>query len=351
MWKGRCWYGDSVQRLTITGPCSAEILTPGLPTGIASQVVVEVSACAISPRDVAAFRGGGTPDTPFGHEWSGRVVSVGDGAGGRFVGERVVPAPPYDCGTCEACRATNRALCQHVTEFLSGRGQPGREGAFAHQVVVDAASVIRLPEGIDDRDAVLIGPASAAFRAVRRSGISIGQTALVVGGGTLGLLVAQLLRLSGAGAVAAVDPDHDRRELACDLGCDAAFARFADAAVWLDRLGSSLGADVVIDCAGADGSGQEALKSVAPGGRIVVIGRAGGASPIDVSLLVEGQADLVTSLGFTRADVSDAMGLMSSDRFRVAPLLAEDVGLAEAPSRLATLGGLTALGRRVVVRP
>ncbi len=328
-----------------------EVKEPALRRG---RVTVEIDRCAIGGSDLLAWTTGELPAAAwFGHAWSGRVVALGDDVPGRFVGERVVGAAPPPCGSCKHCRAGFGHNCDLVLEMIIGVDPlASGHGAFSERIGVDSRRVHRIPEGIDQDDAALAEPASVAAHAVARSEIGLGDLVVVIGAGTIGLIVAELARVAGASRVVAVDPVAQRRELACDLGSDAAFAPGAGVARWLQERGHGLGADVAFDCIGAPSALGEAVNLVRRGGTVMAVGVSGqtlAAVPAD---LVRREVTVRASLGYTTADVQRVLELLAEDRLRVSPLRsAELISLNQIDAAMQELVDNPSGGLSVLVKP
>lgn len=300
---------------------------------------MRIERCAIGGSDLLAWESGELPAPAwFGHAWSGRVIEVGEGVEGHFEGERVVGAAPPPCGRCKHCRVGFAENCDLVLEMIIGTDAlASPHGAFAEVIRVDARRVHRIPEGVDDQDAALAEPASVAAHAVDRSGIRLGDIVVVIGAGTIGLIVAELARIGGASRVLAVDPSSQRRELACDLGSDAAFAPGEDVGRWLDQQGHGLGADVVFDCVGAEGALARGVELSRRGGTVVAVGVSGQTPTAVPADLVRREVTVRASLGYTSADVHRALELLAEDRLRVSGLYDDEpIGLEQIQDTLAS---------------
>ena len=333
-----------VRRVELT-----EVDEPQLRPG---SVVVEIDRCGVSGSDVEAYVSGLLPAGAwFGHEWVGRVVAVGPEVVEHFEGERVIGAAPPACGACRPCRAGLGDHCALVVDMIVGvDGLASPHGAFAERIRVDARRAHRLPEGIDDVDAAIAEPAAVAVHAIARATVALGDVIVVIGAGTIGLLVAELSRLSGASAVVAIDADPYQRELSCDLGADAAFSDGSGAAKWLSARGHGLGADIAFDCSGSPTSLATAVDVVRRGGTVVAVGvRSTTGSPRS-TVLLEREADLRAAVGYTATDVRRALSLMADDRLRVVNLYEpEPIGLGDLDAALHELSGETlgsGIGRR-----
>lgn len=331
-----------------------EIVDLPEPTPSPGSVIVEIDHCAIGGSDVLAWDTGELPSPAwFGHAWSGRVAAVGAGVSERFEGERVVGAAPAPCGGCKHCRAGFGENCDLVLQMILGIDPlAANHGGFAERLRVDARRLHRIPEGVDQADAALAEPASVAAHAVTRSGLGLGDIVVVIGAGTIGLMVAELARVSGASRVVAVDPARHRRELACDLGSDAAFAPGDEVDHWLGIRGHGLGADVVFDCVGAQGTLSDAVRLVRRGGTVVSVGVSGQTTEAVPADLVRSEVIVKASLGYTTADVHRVLELLSEDRLRVNSLYdPEPIGLEGIEAVLTELADDPTSGRSVLVEP
>lgn len=368
-----------MKSVALRGRGVVEVVEVSEPTLLDGSVIVEIDRCGIGGSDVTSFLSGTVPAPAwFGHEWSGRVVEVGSRGDRpeireRFVGERVVGSAPPACGRCRNCRAGFADLCEVVLEMIIGvDSRADQVGGFSERIRVDARRVTRIPEGIDQSDAALAEPASVAAHAVARSGMGLGDLVVVMGAGTIGLLVSELAQLAGASRVVVIDPDAQRRELACDLGADAAFPASGQGDIetssaigdWLSRAGHGLGADVVFDCAGSADSLLECVQVARRGGTAVAVGVAAAArgreasleerQPLGLSprLIIDRQITLRASHGYTVRDVRRVLALMAEDRLRVLPIYdPEPVPLAKVGEVLGSLLSAPAGRLKPLVQP
>src|ERR1700727_2768838 len=158
------------------------------------------------------------PPTPYPitprHELAGTIAAVGaDVTRDLPAGAPVAVAPSIYCGHCRRCRAGRGNLCENWAAVGDTV-----DGAFAEYVAVPAANAYRLPEGFDGQAAAMIEPLACAVHGLRRLGSVFGDSVVLTGAGTMGLLLLQLLVHAGAGAVTVVDRVPDRLEVARKLG-------------------------------------------------------------------------------------------------------------------------------------
>lgn len=336
----------------LTGPGAIDVVQRPEPELLPGTVIVAVDRCGIGATDIQAFVSGSVPAPAwFGHEWVGHVVAVGAGSRDRFEGERVVGAAPPPCGQCRPCMAGLGPHCEVALAMIVGSHQSASpHGAFADRIRVDARRVHRVPDGVELSNAALAEPAAVAAHAVARAGQSLGDVVVVVGAGTIGLLVAELARLAGAARVAAVDIEPQRRELACELGADAAFGG-DDVLGWLRGQGHGLGADVVYECAGRPSAVSLSIEAARQGGTVVVVGLSGDPGRVGAAELVHRQLTVTASLGYTVTDVHRALDLMADDRFRVSAIHDRRVGFGDLADTFAELASYSSARRKVLFAP
>lgn len=235
------------------------------PTPGPDELVVRVGACGICGTDLHIAQGE-FPPTPYpivpGHEFAGEVVAVGSSVTGPAVGTRVAVDPSLFCGHCAFCRVGQGNLCQNW-----GAIGDTVDGAFAEYVVVPAANAYTLPEHISYREAALIEPVSCAVHGIHRLSPRLGDRMLIVGAGTMGLLLLQLALRGGASRVAMMDLNTQRLALAEKLG-----AYLAVTNTQALREQEPLGFDCVIDATGVPAAITQAFGMVKRGGKFMVFG-------------------------------------------------------------------------------
>lgn len=255
--------------------------------------------------DPAAYTGGPGPgyawlrsgrhdpegDLTFGHEYSGVVREVGGAVRSVSVGDPVVCLPRWPCGECGPCRAGNVSWCQLFTI--------PRRGAWADEIVVPARAVFVLPPDVPLSEAALCEPLSCALRGVDRARRAAGHTALVVGGGPIGLLTATLAARAGAHKVLVSEPRARRREIAEQLGAVPIDPRTESLTDRVDVETGGRGADVIYEAVGDPQTVAEAMSLAARGGTIVVLGVAppGASAPIEPYRIFDRELTLTGAFG------------------------------------------------------
>ena len=278
------------------------------------HLVVRVRACGICGTDLHIADGEFAPTSyPIipGHEFSGEVVEVGKRVRESLeVGARVAIDPSLFCGECEPCRRGRGNLCANW-----GAIGDTVDGAFAEYVSVPSANVYEIPESMSFPDAALVEPLSCAVHGVHRLGSVLGNSILVVGAGTMGLLLMQLLLRAGASSITVVDRVAARLDVARKLGATAVSGS-------LDGL-SSERFDVVVDATGVASAMEKAFALVSRGGRAMVFGVAPSDASIAVSpfRIYNDEITIVGSMAVLHS-FGDALHLLAKGAVRTSELLA-----------------------------
>ncbi|MFJ8768852.1 zinc-dependent alcohol dehydrogenase [Streptomyces clavifer] len=302
-------------------------------------VVVAVGRCGVCGSDVSAFKEG-HPYPPFlsGHEWGGTVLAVGDGVPGLVEGDRVVAGTPPACGQCSMCRAGHAQRCDGLMTLAFGtHPMPPRHGAFAERITVPAEMLIRIPDTLDDDQAAMVEPATVALHALRRRPPTLGETAVVLGAGPVGLFAVQLLRITGATRVIVVEPLQRRRDLALQFGADLAVGPGEEALTVTRDLTDGRGADLVYDCVGNEAAFTAATELCRPGATIMMVGAASGSFGVTPLTWLSKELTIETSLAHLNHEFGITVDLMAAGRLRTAPLHDLTTGLDGLPDVLAQL--------------
>ncbi|MGN6793982.1 MAG: alcohol dehydrogenase catalytic domain-containing protein [Streptosporangiaceae bacterium] len=291
------------------------------PVPRAGEVIVRVDCCGICGTDLHILDGE-FPPTPYpitpGHEFAGLVVACGPDAGngpGLAEGDRVAVDPSLYCGWCRHCRAGRGNLCANW-----GAIGDTVAGAFAEYVAVPALNAYRLPDHINGQHGAMAEPLACAIHGLRRLGSVVGQSVVVIGAGTMGLLLLQLLLRAGAGQVVVVDRVDGRLAVARTLGAERAVSS-------ADELDGNR-FDVAVDATGVPAAIETALALLDRGGRLLIF----GVAPADAALAVSpfrvynDEITIVGSMAILRS-FGQAVDLLASRAIDSSPLLSAPLPL------------------------
>jgi threonine dehydrogenase-like Zn-dependent dehydrogenase len=234
-----------------------------------NDVLLEVSHCGVCGSDIHhVLEGWGATNTIGGHEFSGRVVAVGESVRSWRVGDEVIGGPSVRCGECEFCLAGRPSLC--ARRGPAGEGD-GFQGAFADYVKVGEGELLRVPDALSLRHAALTEPLAVALHGITRSGVQPGERALVTGAGPIGSLTVAALRAKGVADVVVSEPSPVRRALCERLGART---------VLPDELVPPASPnylvdepfDVALECSGNARAMETALSQLKRTGTLVLVG-------------------------------------------------------------------------------
>lgn len=323
---------------TADAPELVQVDEVDVPVPGAGEVLVEVRACGICASDLHVVQGvtphGGDLPQILGHEPAGVVAAVGDGVDDWMPGDRVAFVMARPCGRCPYCASGRENLCVRLTV-------PGidGDGAMAQYAVADQRFLAPLPAVVPfEQAAILTDAVATPYHALKRAGVSEGVTVAVFGLGGLGMHAVQLARLAGAELVIGVDLDEVNLERALEWGADAVVDAADGKPARRVRELSEGGVDRAFEFVGANATVDQALKSVRPGGRAVIVGLT--PEPMQLmpeALFVAGELELVGSFGSTPADLGELVDLVEAGRLDLTRSITHRLTLDEVPEALGRL--------------
>jgi (R,R)-butanediol dehydrogenase/meso-butanediol dehydrogenase/diacetyl reductase len=312
----------------------SEVLSPG-----AGEVRLDVAFCGVCGTDVHIARGHmdhrvRAPQV-IGHEMSGTVAELGPGVDGYDVGDPVVVRPldtraetPADKGFSHICRGL---------EFL-GIDTPG---AFQRSWTVPAFTLHRLPPTVDLQLAALVEPLAVACHDVRRGEVVPGTSAVVIGGGPIGLLVGLVARAEGADVMLS-EITSFRRGLAAELGLDVIDPTATDLeAAVLERTGGA-GADVVFEVSGSAAGADVMTRLAAIRGRVVVVAIFPDPEPVRLFDLFWKELGIMGARVYEPEDYEKAIELLAAGALPLDRLISAVEPLHRLPSVFEELDADTA---------
>ena len=261
-------------------PHSLTVRSTPLRTLLPDEVLVKVQACGVCGTDVHIVEGTSrsTPPVVLGHEFTGVVEDVGIAVHGVASGQRVAVDPNISCGVCYFCR---RGLV-HLCVNLQALGVD-RDGGMAEFCLVPVQQIYVLPDGMQTEAAAFVEPVSCAVHGIDRANIRSGDTVVIIGGGTIGLIILQLAKNAGASRTILVEPLHHKRRIAAELGADVVLNPIESDTKSAVMDLTHVGADVVIECVGKPQTAQLTLELARRGGTVEFF----GVCPIGEKIQVE----------------------------------------------------------------
>jgi L-iditol 2-dehydrogenase len=284
-------------------------------------VVLEVTYAGICGTDlhIAHNHFPSWPPVTLGHEFTGRVATLGAEVDGWSAGERVVCEPhSLACGRCHLCRRGHAELCPH-------KRSPGWgiDGGMAERVAVPAHLLHRVPDPVGDLAAALCEPTAIAVTAIERTPVEPGSTVVVLGPGAVGLLAAMVARACGAGRTVVVGraSSRPRLELAGRLGLETWDASQADVAGRAFEVTGGRGVDLVLECSGSASAVAAGIAALRRRGRLCVLGMSGHPTlAVPWDLAMQRALDVSFSLSSSWSSWDSALALLATGAVDPTPL-------------------------------
>jgi len=310
------------------------------------QAQIRVAAASICGSDVPRIYQHGAYHYPLipGHEVSGRVVALGPGTRGGpdiAVGTEVAVKPLIPCGHCAYCHIGAYGQCSDY-DYLGSRS----DGGMAEYLVAPVDNLLPLPTGLDPVEASLCEPTAVALHAVRQGGVEPGDCVAIIGCGAIGMLIAQWVRIMGADRILLVDVDEAKLEMARRMWLGQTVnSHNTDPVIAAQQMGGGLGADLVIEAAGAATTIEQALQMARPLGRVVVMGNPAAdvtLSRATVSQLLRKELTVrgAWNSSFVALPTDEwhvALRYLADRRIDVRPLITHRVPLAQGAQALAMM--------------
>jgi (R,R)-butanediol dehydrogenase/meso-butanediol dehydrogenase/diacetyl reductase len=302
------------------------------PAARPGELVLKVAYCGICGTDLHATEKSAIPLEPgtvLGHEFAGVVAE--SAAPGWQRGDRVIGLPLYECDECRplgGCRDRLGILCRRTKVIGLGADVPG---GYAEYLTLPAHNALRVPDGLDLRDAALTEPLAVGAHAVRLAGALLGARVLVIGAGPIGLAVTVFARAAGARHLLVSEFDPVRRDRASRLGAGATIDPAAKAVgPEFERLAGGA-PDVIFECVGAPGLLRQCIDIAPVHGRIVVVGVCRHDDSILPRIAIRKELTVSFALGYTREEFVLVLDMLAAGRIDASALVSDVIGLDALP--------------------
>ena len=280
----------------MTGIRKMEMEERNIPTPKDDEVLVKIEYVGICGSDMHFFEAGRVGnwivDGPLvlGHESGGTVVEIGKNVKNLKIGDRVALEPGVPCGECEMCKKGLYNLCKDM-DFMAIPGQ--RDGVFLEYYAHPAKMCFKLPDNVDTMEGGLMEPLCVGLHAIDISQAKMGQSAVVLGCGCIGLVTIMSLKAAGIDEIYAVDVMDKRLEKARELGAMTVInGKNQDAVKFIQKNG---GVDLVYETAGSEFTTLQSAKMVKKGGAVTLVGMCANSEiKYDIGSLSAAEARLYT---------------------------------------------------------
>lgn len=287
----------------------------------AGEVLVRIDTCGICGTDLKKIHTGShSAPRVFGHEMAGTVAAVGEHVHGFAVGDRVMAFHHIPCGQCYYCRKQTFAQCEQYKKVGTTAGLGAAAGGgFAEYIrVMDwivgdgvtPAGLIHIPEDIPFEQAAFIEPVNTCYKAIQLLGLEPDETVLVIGQGSIGIILAALARQTGA-TVLTSDLYPERHAIAAGFGLDRPLDARGDVVAACKEVTDGRGSDVALVAVGSDALIRTAMEAIRPGGRVMLFASTQhGSAPFDPAAVCMDEKTLMGSYSASVAIQQEAIDLV-----------------------------------------
>lgn len=297
-----------------------EFHTVPIPECNKNEVLVKIMRIGVCGSDIHVFYGK-HPNTSFpvtqGHEVSGEIVEIGEEVKEFQIGDKVTIQPQITCGECYSCLHGNYHICDKlkVMGFQS-------QGTASEYFVIDQSYIIKLPAELNYNQGAMIEPVAVACSAIRKINNIEGKKIIVLGGGPIGNLTAQVAKALGANSILLTEVNDFRLKLAKEVGID--FVVNPAKVNLTDEIKKCFGADkadVIIECVGLESTVDTALQNARKGTEIILVGVFGEKTTIDLNVIQNSELRLIGVLMYQKQDYLKAIELVSTNKIDVESLI------------------------------
>ena len=321
-----------MKALVLEGYCNLvykEVNDPNIET---DEVLIKVRACGICGSDVHGMDGSTgrrIPPIIMGHEASGEIVKTGSGVKKWKVGDRVTfDSTVYLLDDWYTLNGHYNLSDNREVVGVSP-GEFRRHGAFAEFVAVPQHILYRIPEGVSFEEAAMTEPVAVALHAVNQGKTVIGETAVVVGAGMVGIFVVQLLSLSGLSNLIVIDTDPGKREQAKAFGANMVFdPSDTNMKIKIVSISKGRGADLSFEVVGLESSVGTAIDILRKGGRTVLVGNVSSEIKFPLQKVVTQELKIFGSCAI-RGEYETVLELIASGKVNVKDQISALAPLAE----------------------
>ncbi len=262
----------------------------------------------------------------LGHEAAGTVVEVGAGVTNLKVGDRVCMEP----GVPDSNSRASRLGMYNVDPAVSFWATPPIHGVLTPHVVHPANYTFKLPDNVSFAEGALVEPFAVGMQAATKARITPGDTAVVIGAGPIGTMVALAALAGGCARVIIADLAQPKLDIAARYqGVIPVNVKDRNLKEEVDRLTENWGADVVFECSGSPRAWQGIAELPRPGGTIVVVGLPVDPVAFDIATLSVKEITIASVFRYAH-QYDRAIALMASGRVDLKPLISETFGFEDS---------------------
>lgn len=302
-----------------------------------NEILIDVKAAGICGTDVHIYNGfkGATecePPVVLGHEFSGVVLDVGSSVNRIKVGDRVCVDPNVMCGECEMCRKGQVQFCEKM--YATG---VNFDGGFEQQCIVLEKQAYLLNDSVSFEAGAMCEPLACCLHGFDLANVKMGDNVLVIGGGTIGLIMVQLCKTIGATRIAVSEPDCSKHALALEVGADFVVNPLTEDLLHILNQNGMERVNVVIECVGRTNTMEDAVKYASRGAKVLLFGLGGPDDTIKIKPFEIFQKELTIKASYINPLTQGrAVDLLNSGKIKLDKLIGSIISLEDLEEALAT---------------
>lgn len=294
------------------------------------ELLIQVESCGICGTDRQIYEGKAPSKVPIilGHEFCGIIVEKGNANLKFSIDQKVVIDPNIYCGQCDYCRKGKINFCEN----LKALGVT-LNGGFAEYCIVPSSQVYVLPDEFELSKAAFAEPLSCCIRGINNADVKLGDVVVIIGGGTIGLLMVQLVKIAGASKIILIEPDINKKNLAIKLGATNSIC--PDSENMLKQINdlTQNQIDVVIECVGNKTAVEDAINIAGKGGKVIIFGLAPNDQTINLNLQQIFHKELrIFNSYLNPFTFQSAINLLVNNKIDVKELITRQIRLTDIPT-------------------
>lgn len=340
-----------MKALKYMGPGQLEIKEEKIPELKSGEVLLKVRACGICGSDVHGYlglTGRRIPPMTMGHEFTAELVNMEESVKGRKKGDRVVVQPIHFCGKCENCKSGMTNMCLNKKFF----GVLTENGAMAEYIAVPEKLVYALPSNITFEVGALTEPYAVAYGAVKKAESLEGQNVLIIGAGTIGLCILQLVKLQNPAQIIVSDLSATRLQAAEAFGADRVLnPGETDYLETLTEYTEGNMIDTSIEAVGVETTANHSVKCLKVGGQSIWVGMSQKEMKINMQDIVCSARRVIGSFNYTHEEFGEVVSLLEQGKLQADQLISKVISLGEVKEAMDVLHTRPDEFIKVIVEP
>ena len=315
------------------------------------ECLLRVRACGICGSDVAGATGKTgrrIPPMTMGHEFAAEVIQVGSKVTGFQPGDGVIPQPICFCGECGMCRKGFTMLCENKKFF----GVLTTDGAMAEYVSVPEKLLYRKPDSLTYYEAALTEPYAVTYGAFKKAGDIRGKTILIVGAGTIGDCLLQIVKTAEPNKIIMADLSDARLAVALKLGADHVInPQKTDPLKEISDLTDGHMVDLSFEAVGVEATANLSVKATMIGGTTVWLGMHQKEMTLNMQDVVCFARTVLGSFNYTHREFGEVVDLLGSGALDTGQMISEVVPLDDAPAAFERLRNYPDRYLKIIIDP